>query len=269
MKSLFQYFGGKSNQLNDIYRIIGNHLRSFDFIVDVFGGSGKVLLNIPDEWKKKKVYNDLNDDLYATFKVLQDVDKCKILEEKLKRAFLHEKIFTEMKNTMYDNDIDTAFKVFYLHNNSFMGTGDAFGRRFQYHMESKYAIENFICVKDWIVEHQDFRELMRIYAKPKVLFYLDPPYLTSGTQYEHSFTNEDLKDLGKLMNDHPGSYLLNLSLFDHGMEDIFGKPDRIINYTNPLVTRSSDILKTWQCGYWWKFGNKKTITYSYDQDVLF
>lgn len=33
--------------------------------MDVFGGSVKVLLNIPDEWKKLKVYNDLNRDLYV------------------------------------------------------------------------------------------------------------------------------------------------------------------------------------------------------------
>ena len=31
-----------------------------------------MLINIPDEWRKVKVYNDINKDLYTTFKVLQD-----------------------------------------------------------------------------------------------------------------------------------------------------------------------------------------------------
>ena len=96
MKSLFRYYGGKFNQLKDILAILGDHLDSFDLIVDVFGGSGKVLLNVPDEWGKLKVYNDLDDDLYATFKVLQDSSKRKRLEEKLRLAFLHERAFTEM-----------------------------------------------------------------------------------------------------------------------------------------------------------------------------
>lgn len=36
---------------------------AFDIIVDVFGGSGRVLLNVPDEWKKIKVYNDIDRNL--------------------------------------------------------------------------------------------------------------------------------------------------------------------------------------------------------------
>ena len=52
-----------------------DHRDSFDIVVGVFVGSGKVLLNIPNEWRKIKVYNDLDDDLYITFKVLQGPKK--------------------------------------------------------------------------------------------------------------------------------------------------------------------------------------------------
>jgi len=58
MRALFPYYGGKFNQLKDILGTMGEHLSSFHVVVDVFGGSGKVLLNIPEEWKKLKVYND-------------------------------------------------------------------------------------------------------------------------------------------------------------------------------------------------------------------
>jgi site-specific DNA-adenine methylase len=50
MKSLFPYYGGRFYQLKDIIGILNEHRDSFDVVVDVFGGSGKVLLNIPDEW---------------------------------------------------------------------------------------------------------------------------------------------------------------------------------------------------------------------------
>ena len=73
MKSLFPYYGGKFNELLDILEVMGGHRDSFDVVVDVSGGSAKVILNIPDEWKKLKVYNDLDRDLYVTFRELQDL----------------------------------------------------------------------------------------------------------------------------------------------------------------------------------------------------
>jgi len=74
--------------VKEIIRILGEHKDSFDVVMDVFGGSGKVLVNIPEEWTKVKVYNDINKDLYTTFKVLQDDRKRRLLERKLRLAFL-------------------------------------------------------------------------------------------------------------------------------------------------------------------------------------
>jgi hypothetical protein len=50
----------------------------------------------------------------------------------------------------------------------------------------------------------------------------------------------------KAMDEHHGSYLLNLSFYDEGMEDIFGKANRIIDYANPLTENGR---KRWLCGY--------------------
>ena len=35
--------------------ILEEHKKQFDVVVDVFGGPGKVLINIPEEWRKVKV----------------------------------------------------------------------------------------------------------------------------------------------------------------------------------------------------------------------
>ena len=251
MKSVFRYYGGKFNQLKDILAILQENLDQFDVVVDVFGGSGKVLLNIPDEWKKLKVYNDLNEDLYTTFMVLQDPKKRSSLVKKLRMAFAHERVFKEMKATRYGRDVDTAFRLLYLQTFSFMGDGTTFGRRYKGRTRmSRFTIENFIYVKDWTIENRDFRDLMRLYNKPRVLFYLDPPYLSSGKKYKHSFGLEDLRDLKKSMDELTGSYLLNLSSYDQGMEELFGAPNKVIEYANPLVDNGK---KRWGCGYWWKF----------------
>ena len=115
----------------DILEILGEHRDSFDVVVDVFGGSAKVLLNIPDEWKKLKVYNDLDRDLYVTFKVLQS--KSLELSRWLRVAFQDHDAFFLMRNHNFRSDVDTAFKVFYLQTYSFMGDGTSFGRRFKGH----------------------------------------------------------------------------------------------------------------------------------------
>lgn len=143
----------------------------------------------------------------------------------------------------------TAFKTLYLHTNSFMGDGRSFARRYQGNRISRYTIENFVHVGDWTVENMDFRKLMKTYNKPRVLFYLDPPYLSSGKKYRHSFGLSDLKELKASMDQVVGSYLLNLSSFDEGMEEIFGPPDKVIDYSNPLVENGS---RKWGCGFWWK-----------------
>ena len=100
------------------------------------------------------------------------------------------------------------------------------------------------------MEKKDFRDLMDKYNKPRVFLYLDPPHLSSGKKYRNKFTIQDLKDLKGKMDLHPGSYLLNLSTFDSGMEEIFGVPDKTIDYANPLTENGK---KRWECGYWWKF----------------
>jgi DNA adenine methylase len=251
MRSLFPYYGGKFNQLHDILAIMEEHKDSFDVVVDVFGGSAKVLLNIPDEWRTLKVYNDLDRDPYVTFKVLQNRRKSLELSRRLRAAFKHYDAFMLMRHHNFRSDVDTAFKVFYLQTYSFTGDDTTFGRRFKGHKGvPRFHIENFLYVKDWTVENMDFRQLMKKYNKPSVFFYLDPPYISSGKKYKHNFRLQDLIDLKKMMDGHQGSYLLNLSFYDEGMEDIFGKPNKTIDYANPLVENGR---KKWICGYWGKF----------------
>ena len=119
--------------------------------------------------------------------------------------------------------------------------------------DSRFSIENFIFVKDWTIENSDFRELFKRYNKTRVLLYLDPPYLSSGKRYKYRFNLEDLKQLKECIENHSGSYLMNLSSYDAGMEEIFGNANRVINYSNPLIGNGKE---RWGCGYWWKFNEK-------------
>jgi len=253
MKSLFPYYGGRFFQLKDIIGILNEHRDSFDVVVDVFGGSGKVLLNIPDEWKVVKVYNDLNDSLYTTFKVLQNPSKRRLLERKLRMAFPHEKIFRELKAAHPGSDVDVAFKTIYLHTFSYASTGTAFKRLYKRAHIPVFRFDSFMEVKNWIVENKDFRELMTIYNKPRVLLYLDPPYLSGGKVFKYSFKIDDFWDLKKKIDEHSGSYLLNLSMNDPEMIEIFGKPNKVTDHFRPTTKGTYENGNRWGCGYWWKF----------------
>ena len=98
----------------------------------------------------------------------------------------------------------------------------------------------------------DFRKLMHQYNKPRVLLYLDPPYLRGGDQYRHKFKMEDFVDLKKLIDSHRGAYLLNLSMSDPEMVDIFGKPDLITEHHRPTTIDIPGKENKWRCGYWLK-----------------
>jgi len=96
--------------------------------VDVFNGSGKVILSIPNEWGKGKFYNDPYKHPYFIFKVLQDDRKRKKLERRLRNCFAHETIFQELKRTCPKSGVNIAFKTIYLHTFSFSGVGTSFKR---------------------------------------------------------------------------------------------------------------------------------------------
>ena len=253
MKSTFPYYGGRFYQIKNILEILEKNLDQFDVVVDVFGGSGKVLLNIPDEWKKVKVYNDVNKDLYVTFKVLQYNKKRLQLERKLRFAFPHESIFQELKLSSPKNDVDIAFKTIYLHTFSFSGAGKAFKRYYKKANLPPLRTEDFLLVKKWVVENMDFRSLMKRYNRPDVLLYLDPPYLRGGDQYRYKFKIEDFVELKGLLDQHQGTYLLNLSMTDPEMIGIFGDPKMVTEHHRPTMVYDPEKENRWGCGYWWRF----------------
>ncbi|MGP6294293.1 DNA adenine methylase [Caldiplasma sukawensis] len=69
------YPGGKYYMLPDILKIINNAKKTT--LVDVFGGSGKVLMNAD---ARIKVYNDLNADLVNFFEEVRN-NRDKVIEK--------------------------------------------------------------------------------------------------------------------------------------------------------------------------------------------
>ena len=64
---LMQFYGAKTRLLEDIMDCINPLYQSRQIVtlIDVFGGSGTVLLNVPPDWRVNRVYNDLDKRLYT------------------------------------------------------------------------------------------------------------------------------------------------------------------------------------------------------------
>ena len=63
---------------------------------------------------------------------------------------------------------------------------------------------------------------------------------------------ENFIGLNELTEEHPGTYLLNLSMTDHEMIGIFGSPDLLTEHHRPTIVDILGKENKWGCGYWWK-----------------
>lgn len=73
-------------------------------------------------------------------------------------------------------------------------------------------------LKDVQVENQPALKLLERYRRPKVLIYVDPPYILetrSKRHYKHEMTIQDHEELLEALDQHPGPVLL--SGYDHSL----------------------------------------------------
>ena len=64
---------------------------------------------------------------------------------------------------------------------------------------------------------------------------------------------EDFTDLKTLLDNHQGTYLLNLSMTGPEMIGIFGEPNLVTGHFRPTMVYDPEKENRWRCGYWWDF----------------
>jgi len=55
------------------------------------------------------------------------------------------------------------------------------------------------------------------------------------------------------MDEYKGTFLLNLSMTDPEMIDMFGKPYMVTEHHRPTIIDTPGKENKWGFGYWWKF----------------
>ncbi len=215
--------------LPDILEIINSSKKTA--LLDVFGGSGKVLMNAE---ARVKIYNDLNADLVNFFEQVRNNRNAVI--EKLDYVLNSRELFSRYKERS-DDPAENAFRYFYRNMLSFNGQGSSYSYSTKKNKSLKLlkAEETINSLYDeiklWTIERLDFRDLIKRYDSEGTFFYFDPPYHNIRGLYDYEMEDSDFIDLKEILDSIGGKYLLNINE-DEFIKKIFGKPNLKKEYMN-------------------------------------
>lgn len=196
------WFGSKSRLVKQITR----HFPRHQTFVDVFGGSGAILLGKPPS--KVEVYNDLNSKMATLYRVLADPVKSKKLEHQLTFTPYSRAEFEHCKQGVdaVDDDIEIARQMIVIQRQSHGGLGkqwsycvDAPAAGYsasvrKFHAGIERLTEVARRVRKVQVENLHWDDVLTRYDRENTLFYLDPPYVPENRvngEYEHEMTLAD------------------------------------------------------------------------------
>lgn len=261
-RKLFWYFGAKTALIDDIIKLVAplystGRITAF---VDVFGGAGNVLLNVPLEWKVNRIYNDIDSRLYNLMLDLKDEKKRNLLFENLFWSLSSKQLFNDFKTKEQNDSFEFLYRIF----NSF--NGDTYSYRtkitiFRESYSSQLSLlkRNWKYIQNWNNEYLDFENLIKKYDSATTFFYLDTPYLTGGKNYKYIFEIKDFERLKNAINNMKGFYLMNESERDFdAIKKIFGEPNFVKKYVNHVNTNRNQLKsknrKQYRLeGYWYNF----------------
>lgn len=229
---LLTYRGGKHYLLTDIKYIYNQVPVPKNMLVDVFGGSGQVLMNLD---AKYKVYNDIDDLVVNVFNVI--IHHKNELIQKLEETVISRKIFNIYKmNIRTDDPVETAFRYIYVNTLSYAGRMDT--PSFYYMSAHKFInmpslINKYYHIfRSWIIENDDYTHIIPRYDNYNTIFYLDPPYL-GWKWYNYNFTIQNMKTLKNIIDNIEGKYIMNV-IYDDLHVSILGEPQLKKEYISML-----------------------------------
>jgi DNA adenine methylase len=237
VRAPFAYPGAKRNSVEHILPLLP-YRKSY---IEPFGGSGAILL--ARNKSPLEVFNDRYGGVVALYRCVKDKEKLDKLLELLSLTIHSREEWDFCKSTWsncYD-DVERAARWYYTNRYSFASKSLQFGRSTgtQNGMSGKIinSIPNFYKVheriKNVLIENLDWSKCFKDFDGPEAVFYVDPPYVDSGSQiYDNELTHAQHRDL------------INTIFQTKGFVAVSG-------YTNPLYEEQDwDARYTWEvpCG---------------------
>ena len=226
----FAYFGGKVSWLDFILPLLDESCRHF---VDVFGGSGSVVFNVPQfKWR---TYNDINKQLYHFFKTLREQPDELVRQIGLTPRSRHEFEISRDSELWENNlsDIEKARRTFISVSQSILsimrGTAS-----WSYSLATKEGgrkpspnvmrdrverVAREIAMVN--LENKPWDDILQRYDDEGVLMYLDPPYLMEvrcgAKAYQYEMERDEHVKMLKMI--HQAKSKVILSGYDNDLYD--------------------------------------------------
>lgn len=211
MNSFICWIGGKKLLRNDIIKNFPNHMERY---IEVFGGAGWVLFG--KEPHKLEVFNDIDSELINLYRCIKYHSEA--LQKELEFMLVSRKQFYDARESSLNNmtDIQRAARYFYLIKVSFGGDKSSFGTNRKNLIN---AVEYLSIVnerlKNVVIENRDFADLIKVYDRPKALFYSDPPYFKAEKYYAVQFDIDQHKKLREVLGNIKGKFILTYNDCDY------------------------------------------------------
>ncbi len=185
-----------------------------DTLIDVFGGSGAVVMNAGFE---KRVFNDRCSEVVNFFRVLSDPRARLALLKRLRRMPMSREFFAEFQKINMGGGADPitrAIALFYVSSFAFGGKVrfGGFVASMQDARNGIKEINRYFSVlrklgqvarfwQNTVIEHLDFERLIHVYGRrPGNVLYCDPPYHGTERYYTERFHQEDHARLACALN---------------------------------------------------------------------
>ena len=234
--------GNKTAILHILYALFPPQYGRF---IDVFGGSGSVLLGNP-EICPFEVYNDFERNLANLFRCMKERTMAGIRElgfchlnsredfiairrffenEQFDDKYLSEELrltqilfpppeaneLMEMrKRITADYDVRRATMFLKLLRFSYSSSGKSYASQ-PFDIRKLFGLISQLQdrMANIVVENQDFETLIKHYDRPDAFFYLDPPYFSTEDMYEVGFGWDDHVRLRDTLKNIKGKFLLS------------------------------------------------------------
>lgn len=204
VKSPLRWVGSKSRIADWIVSLMPKH----GIYVEPFFGSGWVFFKKPKV--KVEVINDIDDRVYALFKVLSDEELFQRFVEKIWFVGASEKLHYEMLERLRRSDLDLVDKAvafFYVNRFCLSGNlGDGFlicrggDTSSLYEGVKKRLLAIRRRLENVTVLNRDWKDVVLKYDSEETLFYLDPPYVLETREnstgvYVYEMSDEEHEEL--------------------------------------------------------------------------
>ncbi len=229
MRAPFGYVGSK---LKSVKHILPK-LPQRKTYIEVFGGSGVVLLNRRPS--TLDVYNDRFGGVVSFYRCLKNAQKLEALIDWLEHTVAAKEEYLWCRDTWKDctDDVERAARWYYSVAYSFGFKGAAWGRtvtsssmagQIRRRLEQYPAIHKRL--ENVQIENASWETILKDYDHPKAVFYLDPPYIaTDCGAYSHAMTHDDHRRMLETVMDMQG--FVAVSGFPNALYESYDWDDRI------------------------------------------